>query len=176
MVTVRSGRGTSGARLSRSDMCTAGSGLSTAWLTRNITAWPAWPSAGVNQNSSVHPVRRCRTAGLNGPAEAAIAANVSYPARAPSTACVRRNNGLRQMGVRTGMRTLSTTRTSPPVMMPAMNQPSWDAAAASARTRASATPAPSSRAPRATERQVTESAAVSAVPPHRVQPSRPEPA
>ena len=112
MVTVRSGRGTSGARLSRSDMCTAGSGLSTAWLTRNITAWPAWPSAGVNQNSSVHPVRRCRTAGLNGPAEAAIAANVSYPARAPSTACVRRNNGRRQMGVRTGMRTLSTTRTS----------------------------------------------------------------
>ena len=99
MVTVRSGQGTPGARLShsarlpRSDMCTAGSWPFTRWSSRNITAWLAWPSAGVNQNSSVHPVRRCRTAGLNGPAEAAIAANVSYPASAPSMACVRRNSG-----------------------------------------------------------------------------------
>ena len=72
-MTVRSGQDTAGARLSHSDMCTAGSGLFTEWLTRNITARLAWPSVGVNQNSSEHPVRRCRTTGLNGPAEAAIA-------------------------------------------------------------------------------------------------------
>ena len=169
MVTVRAGQDTAGARLSHSDMCTAGSGLFTEWLTRNITAWLAWPSAGVNQNSSEHPVRRYRTTGLNGPAEAAIAANVSYLVRAPSVACVRRNSGLLQKGVRTGIRTLSPTRTNPPVIIPAVNQPRWAAAAASARTRASAVPAANSRAPRATERQVTESAAVSAVAPHRIQ-------
>ena len=88
-------------------------------------------------------------------------------------ACVWRNSGLRQKGVRRGIRTLSPTRTIPPVMMPAMNQPRWDAAAASARTRASAAPTANSRAPRATERQVTESAAVSAVAPHRIQPQPP---
>ncbi len=91
MVTVRSGQDAAGARLSHSDVCTAGSGLFTEWSTRNITAWRAWPSAGVNQNSSVHPARRCRTTGLNGPAEAAIAVNVSYPASSARKACVRRN-------------------------------------------------------------------------------------
>jgi hypothetical protein len=44
----------------------------------NITARLSWPVIAVNQNSSVHPVRRYRATGSKGPAEAAIAANISW--------------------------------------------------------------------------------------------------
>ena len=170
MVTVRYGQDTAGSRLSHSDMCTAGSGLFTEWLTRNITAWLAWPPAGVNQNSSVHPVRRCRTTGLNGPAEA--------------------HRGERLVPGQRGEHGLRLAQQRPPAEGSARGHPhaqpnqghpagdeaghepaALDAAAASGRTRASAAPAANSRPPRATERQLTESPL--AVARHRIQPHPP---
>jgi hypothetical protein len=127
----------------------------------------------VNQNSSVHPVRRYRATGSKGPAEAAIAANISWLASRRSVVRLWRHSGLRQTGVRIGMRMLSSTRTVPPATTPAPNQSRRGASAASADTIMYAIPAPSSIPLRAIARQVTASAAVSGAVRHLIQPQPP---
>ena len=66
-LTARAGQIVPGVRPSRSDACTASRPSCAAWLTRNTTAWLPGPAVGVNQNSSVHPVRRYRATGSKGP-------------------------------------------------------------------------------------------------------------
>ena len=75
----------------------------------------------MNQNSSVHPSRRYRTTGPNGPADPAIAANVSWLASARSVADVRRHSGLPHPGVRNGSGLLSSTSTAIVAAAPAPN-------------------------------------------------------
>lgn len=173
MVMVRAGQLAPDFRTSRSDVWTASRAPGAARLTWNTTAWLPWPAGTVNQNSSVHPVRRYRATGPNGPAESAIAAKLAWLASARSVVRVFRHSGLRQTGVRTGLGILSSTRTAIPAATPVPNQYWRGAFAAPTETTAYATPAPSSIAPRAIARQVGASAAVSVAARHLIHPQPP---
>src|SRR6266496_2784094 len=111
---VRAGQPAPEVGTSRSDTWTASRAPGAARL--------PWPGGTVNQNSSVHPVRRYRAIGPNGPAESAIAAKLEWLASARSVVRVLRHSGLRHTGVRTGTGILSSTRTAVPATTPAPNQ------------------------------------------------------
>src|SRR5205814_7158627 len=108
--------------MSRSDTWTASRAPGAARLTWNTAARLPWPGGTVNQNSSVHPVRRYRAIGPNGPAESAIATKLERLASARSVVCGLRHSGLRQTGGRTGAGILSSARTAAPPPHPGPNQ------------------------------------------------------
>jgi len=170
---VRVGQFASDVGTSRSDVWTASRTPCAARLTWNTTAWRLWPVGTVNQNSSVHPVRRYRATGPNGPAESAIAAKLSWLASARSVVRVLRHSGLRQTGVRMGLGILNSTKTVVPATTPPPNQYRPGAFAAPAETTVYATPTPSIIPPRAMARQVGTSAAVSAAERHLIHPQPP---
>ncbi len=111
--------------------------------------------------------------GPNGPAELAIAANVSWPTSARSVVRVLRHTGLRQAGMRTGLGRLSRTRMAAPATTPPPNQYWRGTVAASAEITRYARPAPSSIPARATGRQVSASAEDAVTVRHLIHPQSP---
>src|SRR5215470_15152132 len=170
---VRAGQLVPGVRGSRSDVWTASRAPGAIRWTRNTTAWLPWPVSAVNQNSSVHPVRRYHATGPNGPAESAIAANISWLARARSVVRVIRHTGRRHTGVPTGPGRLSSVRATIPAANPAPNQKWRGAGAAPADTTVYATPTPSRIPLRATARQVVASASDPVAVRHLIHPQPP---
>ena len=170
---VRAGQLDPDVRTSRRDAWMTSRAPGAARLTWNTTAWPPWSVGTVNQNSSVHPVRRYLATGPNGPAEPAIAAKISWLASARSVVRVLRHSGLRQTGVRTSLGILSSTRTVIPATTPPPNQYWRGALAAPTDTTVYATPTPSSNPLRAIARHVGASAAVSVAVRHLIHPQPP---
>jgi hypothetical protein len=152
---------------SRTDACTARSSPGAMCRTWNTTARArsrsaAGGSSGVNQNSWLHPARRYRTTGPNGPADSAIAANTPCPASARSVTRAGNHTGRRHAGVRGSTRRLNPTSTRPPAATPAQNHSRPNAPASPRGNTAPARPATATRAPRASSRQVTVPAACGA--------------
>src|SRR5262249_36424102 len=172
-VMVRAGQFGPDAGTSRSDTWTASRAPGAARLTWNTAARSPWPGGTVNQNSSVHPVRRYRAIGPNGPAESAIATKLEWLASARSVVRVVRHSGLRQTGVRTGTGMLSSTRTAVPATNPGPNQYWRGACAAPTETTVYATPTPNIIPLRAIARQVSASAPVSVAARHLMHPQLP---